>query len=247
MRRVIVDRRVGGGFTLVEMLVVITIIGMLAALAIPAVITARTYVRNHVIANEVSHLQMALQAYKEKFGEYPPDFAFNLAVTVPSNSGINSTNETDPFGAMQQALLRHLAKAFPRYTPGVTSAGAHTGFDGFCYDIQQAGIDASALTPQTALAFWLGGVPDGNTHLPSGFAADPTNPFQTPQACASRIPPFFDFDSTRLVPITLSGSWFGPLATAGAPRAWLYWPQGADGNHTTGAIAYFRARTGPTR
>jgi hypothetical protein len=93
------------------------------------------------------------------------------------------------------------------------------------------------------LAFWLGGVPDGTTYLPSGFAADPTNPFQTPANCASRIPAFFDFDSTRLIPVTISGSTFQAVPGAGS-RVWLYWPQGADGNHTSGAITYFRAENG---
>ena len=61
-------------FTLVEMLVVITIIGILAALIVPAVQRARIAARNAVISMELGQFDMALKSYKEKFGEYPPDF-----------------------------------------------------------------------------------------------------------------------------------------------------------------------------
>ncbi len=63
------------GFTLVEMLVVITIIGILAGLVIPAVVVAMRKAKEATIVMEISQLDMALKAYKEKFGEYPPDFA----------------------------------------------------------------------------------------------------------------------------------------------------------------------------
>jgi prepilin-type N-terminal cleavage/methylation domain-containing protein len=237
-----VDRRVGRGFTLVEMLVVITIIALLAGLAIPAVIVARTHVRNAAIATDVKQLEMACQAYKEKFGEYPPDFAFVDLSVIPTGTAppfLTGTQQTNAQSAAQAAVLRHLAKAFSRYTPGVKGGGM--GWAGFCNDLAAAGVDYNALTPQTALAFWLGGVPDGITYLPSGFAADPTNPFQTPQQCASRIMPFFDFDVTRLKAV---GTATLTAVSGTSNRAWLYWPQGADADHSTGAIAYFRAENG---
>ena len=76
MRTTPVNCRVGRGFTLVEMLVVITIIGILAGLAIPAVIVARNRAKITAVAMDIKQLEMACQHYKEKFGEYPPDFAF---------------------------------------------------------------------------------------------------------------------------------------------------------------------------
>ena len=80
-------------FTLVEMLVVITIIGILAGLVTAAAIRARIAAKNAAVAIDISQLDAALKAYKEKFGEYPPD------------------NETNPL-----VVQRHLAKAFPRYS-----------------------------------------------------------------------------------------------------------------------------------
>lgn len=78
------------GFTLVELLTVVVIIGILAGLITAAAIRARNRAKIAVMVMETEQLDMALKAYKEKFGDYPPDF-------------------TD-----EAAVLRHLRRAFPR-------------------------------------------------------------------------------------------------------------------------------------
>ena len=77
-------------FTLVEMLVVIAIIGMLAALIIPAVMAARDAAKRGAIVMEISALDTAIKQYKNTYGSFPPNFS-------------------DP-----AAVVRHLKKAFPR-------------------------------------------------------------------------------------------------------------------------------------
>jgi prepilin-type N-terminal cleavage/methylation domain-containing protein len=242
MRTTPANRRAGRGFTLVEMLVVITIIGILAGLAVPAVIMALRRVKIGAIKMELSQLEMACQAYKEKYGEYPPDFAYVGPATAAS-----ATIQA----AAQNAVLRHLAKAFPRYQPGISTGRPTNNWKGFVTDLNSAGVLATTianrqpgLNPQTALCFWLGGIPDPVNHnLPSGFAADPTNPFKTPAQCPSRIASFFDFDSTRLKNVA--------NFTQGPPgdSVWAYWPQGVIVNQDpntaqSGAITYFRAENG---
>lgn len=61
------------GFTLVEMLVVISIIGLLVGLTVPAVNMARRAVQRAAIVFEVQTLGNAVEQYKTKFGDYPPD------------------------------------------------------------------------------------------------------------------------------------------------------------------------------
>jgi prepilin-type N-terminal cleavage/methylation domain-containing protein len=68
-------------FTLVEMLVVITIIGILIALLVPTISGVMARTRNAVIATEVQELSRAVEAYKAKVGDYPPDFTNYLALT----------------------------------------------------------------------------------------------------------------------------------------------------------------------
>jgi len=80
------------GFTLVEMLVVIVIIGILAAILIPTIAVVMKSTKNAVINIELSELRDALEAYKLDHKDYPPDF----------------TNVT--------AVVNHVAQGYPRNT-----------------------------------------------------------------------------------------------------------------------------------
>ena len=60
-------------FTLVEVLIVIAIIGVLMGLAVTAVNVARRTIQARSIALEVESIAQAVEAYKTKFGSYPPD------------------------------------------------------------------------------------------------------------------------------------------------------------------------------
>ena len=81
------------GFTLVELLVVISIIAILAGLLLPVIGSVRR--RGQVTATvlEIQNLKAAIEQYKQKFGDYPPD-------------GSNSV-----------VLKRHIRIAFPRIAP----------------------------------------------------------------------------------------------------------------------------------
>ncbi len=77
------------GFTLVELLVVIAIIGTLVGLLVPAVFAVRRSFNESSVKFEVQGLAQAIEAYRSKHGDYPPD------------------------GSNWQLLEAHIRKAFP--------------------------------------------------------------------------------------------------------------------------------------
>lgn len=191
----------GAGFTLVEMLVVIVIIGMLAGLTTTVLVSARRSVRNSVVSSEMAQLSIALDSYKNKYGEYPPDLSDEAAV------------------------MRHVKKRWPRYNVAdyatfmehvrygcKLSSGTYT--DPVTDLSQLNGTHVWQLERYvSSLVFWLGGLPNKDG-IPSGFYANPKaplgidvnkNPIHKPFR-ATREKPLFSFDRKNLTAFAFSGS-----------------------------------------
>jgi prepilin-type N-terminal cleavage/methylation domain-containing protein len=166
------------GFTLVELLTVILIIGMLVALVSMAAMKAITTARNAQITTEVDLLDAAMQTYKnDTGGAYPPDCTL---LSTPANGAPQPQDYTN----RQNRILAHLRKAFPRvivpagygvatspakgtlqymsqntfsqstlYGPSGTISTVFSGTTpgGFTWG------DFNNMDPAEALVFWLGG------------------------------------------------------------------------------------------
>lgn len=118
-------------FTLVELLVVIAIIGVLAAILVPTLYRVVYRAWESSIAMELNQLHLAIEAYKQKFGDYPPDFG---NITSPADLA-------DPMNV----VVRHMRKAFPRHQENLQTAFWDTS----------ATPPQPKLDPAEALVFWL--------------------------------------------------------------------------------------------
>ncbi|MDO5309074.1 MAG: prepilin-type N-terminal cleavage/methylation domain-containing protein [Planctomycetia bacterium] len=196
------------GFTLVEILVVIVIIGLLAGLTTTVVVGARRTVNNSIISTQMAQLSMALDEYKNRYGEYPPDLSDSDAVT------------------------RHLRKRWPRYrvdydtfinhvTLGCDLSSQQWGKSDTLTSIDEVGSgkhEWQIKSYVSSLIFWLGGLPDENG-VPSGFYASPKAPLGitaegTPlrrPGRAKREKPLFTFERKFLGAYASSPDYDGDL------------------------------------
>ena len=84
------------GFTLVEIMIVVVIIGLLAAMAVPAFQRIRRNVQNKTFANDLRQIRGAAEQYIMEHSAYPEDgtpgpFPPVLAEYLPSGFGAQRT------------------------------------------------------------------------------------------------------------------------------------------------------------
>jgi prepilin-type N-terminal cleavage/methylation domain-containing protein len=171
-----------GGFTLVELLAVIMIIALLAALVTPAVMRSLNSARNAAIKAEIDMLHMAIMNYKNEFGSFPPSY-------VPAFLALGT-----------DVACKHLRRIFPRVAPGDLLLQAQS----LSYMNLGSGTFAAAqsLTPDAAIVAWLFGYNDQAAYpvlYTNGGATlnSMTQTITVTGTVASRKK-LFDFDLTRV-------------------------------------------------
>jgi prepilin-type N-terminal cleavage/methylation domain-containing protein len=159
------------GFTLTELLVVIVIIAILVGMLMPAVQYVRRRAKRTSIRVDLQNLEGAVEAYKQKFLDYPPDFS------------------------RKDIVRRHIMKAWPR----IDSAEMTLAWATFWVDPADNNNHLSYVDPAEALVFWTGGF-SSNAKFPftgtgGPWVVDGTgNVYYNPE----RIVGPADFDKERL-------------------------------------------------
>ena len=97
------------GFTLVELLTVIAIIAILAAIIFPVAGTVRENARKSRCSSNLSQIFVALQAYKDDFRAYPPVLGAYAAVDWALASNLVPTQESGRYMA-----IWHIAMTMPQ-------------------------------------------------------------------------------------------------------------------------------------
>lgn len=149
------------GFTLTEMLVAITVLAILAGLLTPVVMNSLGTARDAAIIVEMKQMELAIEAFKNDHGFYPPTIDAPDASELPDGTGA----AIQTLGQFQQ----YLNKIAPQNAENATS---------FSGSSNSRLVDwwnnvGSQLDETTSLQFWLSGLCK-NKQFPLTGGADAT-------------------------------------------------------------------------
>lgn len=176
-------KRPSQGFTLVELLVAIAIIGILMGIAIPAIMKSITTARQTSQKLEINSLAQGIEAYLNKYGDYPPD------------------------GSSEAVINRHMRRLFPRMAePDITLLNLLTDTSDVS-DTYSGTFSPVAMDRGEALVFFLGGFSSDVQHPLTGnggplefkgYVDTDVLDLANYQYNASRENALFEFDPTRM-------------------------------------------------
>jgi type II secretory pathway pseudopilin PulG len=172
---------------LVELLVVITIIGILVALVTVAAIGALKAMREAEIKTNVNQLDTAMKEY------------FNRTTAFPPNCQTDGTNGPLNDNAILADLKKHMKQAFPRHQEPDDLIRVLAGFSPASNSSNFPEVLEGGMSAGEAVVFWLG-----------GFSSDPKYPISGEGGPSYAIQSLGRTENRTLDPVE-SRSWVYPF------------------------------------
>ena len=185
------------GFSLIELLVVIVIIGILIALILPAIAGVRNRARVAQVTSEITQLDNAIAKFKSVYNVDPPSSLY-----------IPPAGDASKWPAADRSKVRAIWPQFNFDTNGGLANGSK--------DLHLNGAEC--------LVFFLGGLENSTSSPPVvlGFSKDPRSPWQS--AGTNREGPFFEFANERFTDVDKDGLLEYMDALPGQTVPYLYLP-----------------------
>ncbi len=154
------------GFTLVELLVVITIIGILIALLLPAVQAAREAARRAQCTNNLKQIGLALHNYHAAFNCFPAAHSVTIPTmcSVPTPGSPQNCRGTDAYVPLLPYFEQSNLESQYNYTANV---GGSTGWNGWI--VENGSPATNGFNPQALqrLAFYQCPDDDASVQYPN--------------------------------------------------------------------------------
>jgi prepilin-type N-terminal cleavage/methylation domain-containing protein len=179
------------GFTLIELMIVMAIIGILAALILPAVMRGTNTARIFEVNNEQNKFKASITQFKVDFGIAPPSSITIHEKAVGTNAVTDPGWNTDP---RSRRLIKQLWPQFD-FTYANQPIPGQIKFNG------DSTTGPVHLDGAECLVFFLGGVASSSSGALRGFSKNPKFPFADDNG--SRQGPYFEFLGGFDVSVTL--------------------------------------------
>jgi general secretion pathway protein G len=133
------------GFTLIEILIVVIILGILAAIVIPQFTNASTDARNSNVRSQLQTLRSQIELYKLQHNDTPPDLTGTNGWTVMteytdiSGAPVTTKDATHIYGPYYQT-----APVNPLSNSSTCAAALGTAGTGWIYDGSTGTVSATA-------------------------------------------------------------------------------------------------------
>jgi general secretion pathway protein G len=122
------------GFTLVEILIVVIILGILAAIVIPQFTNASQDARESSLLSQLQTLRSQIELYKLQHRDVLPDLVTNWNPLTTKTDASGGTTGTLEFGPYMQSAPTNPVNGLSNVTNGDSALAASTADCAFIYD-----------------------------------------------------------------------------------------------------------------